>query len=130
MVAVGGGAALLSRRFRDHRVARQHDRAELEQVRKLADEDVTLLGEELQRLDAEVAGRPLPELRVPCFFNPQHGPSVADVAFTPRGRGTRRVPACARDAARIRDREEPEVRQVRIGSRPVPYYEAWAVLAP
>jgi hypothetical protein len=154
---------------------------ELEGVRRLADEDVTYLGEQLQRLDAEVAGhqldeatridyqkaldayehaqravpritsadeiskitdtlssgryalacvqarvagRPVPELRVPCFFNPQHGPSVRDVYFTPAGQGTRTVPACAQDAARVANHEDPEVRKVRIGSRTVPYWAA------
>ena len=139
---------------------------ELEGVRRLADEDVTHLGEQLQRLDAEVEGRdldaargsttrqrstptsprsarsgirkadevstvtdtlstgryalacvqarvagePVPELRVPCFFNPQHGPSVTDVMWTRPGaargasglragrracRQSREVPRCA-----------------------------------
>jgi hypothetical protein len=181
------GATWLAIRLRDRR-ASAHDRAdELEQVRRLCDEDITLLGEQLRRLDAEtaerplddaaradyqqaldayeaaqrtvrrishvdeiskvtdtlasgryaltcvqarVAGRPIPELRVPCFFNPQHGPSVIDVTFTPPGRGTRKVPACAQDAARLKAGEKPEVREVEIGGRRVPYYEAGAAFAP
>ena len=31
------------------------------------------------------AGDPLPERRAPCFFNPQHGPSVQDASWTPPG---------------------------------------------
>jgi hypothetical protein len=186
-LAGGGGLAWLGVRLRSKR-AQGRDRAQdLAQVRKLCEEDITLLGEQLRRLDAEtashplddaarldyqtaldayesaqrtvlritdadeiskvtdtlssgryalacvqarVAGRPLPELRVPCFFNPQHGPSVIDVDFTPRGRGTRRVPACAMDAARLKAGEKPEIREVEIGGRRVPYFEAGAAYFP
>lgn len=181
----GGGAALGARYVRDRRRARRADEEELAGVRSLADEDVTMLGEELQRLDASVGaldeegrldyqraldayesaqrsvprirradeistvtdtlsggryavacvqarleGRPVPALRVPCFFNPQHGPSVVDVLFTAPGRGTRTVPACVQDAARVRNGEPPEVRKVRIGGRTVPYWEAGAAFLP
>lgn len=186
-LAAGGGAGFLTKRWRERSVMRRHELEELAGVRQLADEDVTLLGEQLQRLDAEVAGRELdeparidyqraldayesaqravprirdadeiskitdtlstgryaltcvqarvagrqvPEFRVPCFFNPQHGPSVTDIMWTPRGRGTRKVPACARDAARVANHERPEVRQVRIGSQAVPYWEAGAAYLP
>src|SRR5215211_7726515 len=183
-----GGGAVLARRWRRRRADGAARQAELVGVRQLADEDVTILGEQLGRLDAAVAGhelddaarvdyqtaldayesaqravarmqspddiskvtdtlstgryalacvqarvanRPLPELRVPCFFNPQHGPSVTDVMWTPpRGRGTRLVPACAQDAARIAAHEEPEVRTVTIRSRTVPYWEAGAAYHP
>jgi len=181
----GGGAVAAGRYLWDRRRRRHEDLAELDGVRALADEDVTLLGEELQALDAEVhlldqdgrrdyqraldayesaqrlvphlaradevskvtdtlstgryamacvrsriAGEPVPELRVPCFFNPQHGPSVRDVRFTPRGRGTRMVPACAQDAARVESGHPPEVRTVHIGSRTVPYWEAGTAYLP
>jgi hypothetical protein len=191
LVVGGGGVAVFGRRVlarRDlRRVHREIAAAELEQVRRVADEDVTLLGEELGRLDADVAGReldeatrvdyqraldayesaqctvaalssvdeiskvtdtlatgrysmvcvrarvagePIPERRVPCFFNPQHGPSVREVEWTPPGRGTRLVPACAQDAARVAARAEPEVRYVWIGARRVPYFEAGDAYAP
>jgi hypothetical protein len=175
----GGGAVAAGRYLWDRSRRRHQESEELAGVRTLADEDVTLLGEELQRLDAEVggldadgradyrraldayesaqrlvprlsraeevskvtdtlssgryamacvrarlAGEPVPELRVPCFFNPQHGPSVRDVQFTPRGRGTRLVPACAQDAARVESGQAPQVRTVRVGARTVPYWEA------
>jgi hypothetical protein len=61
---------------------------------------------------------------VPCFFNPQHGPSSEDVRWTQPGRGTRVVPACAQDAARVANEETPEVRMVSVGKRKVPYWEA------
>jgi hypothetical protein len=183
----GGGLALAGRYLWDRRAARRGDAEELEQIRKLADEDVTLLGEELTRLDRQVEGHPLdpdahtdyqvaldayeaaqravkgirtadgissvtdtlatgryaitcvqarmqgapvPERRVPCFFNPQHGPSTTDIVWTQPRIGTRTVPACAQDAARIRAGDEPEVRYVQYGSRRVPYWEAGAAVAP
>src|SRR6195952_4887000 len=131
------------------RKAVEQRRAELEPVRRLAFEDVTALGEDLQRLDndlagspldvgasadyqraldayesaktaadtisepeqvrhvteiledgryamacvrARVAGEPLPTRRPPCFFDPRHGLSVEDVAYTPPGGTERDVP--------------------------------------
>ena len=54
------------------------------------------------------ADSPRPELRVPCFFNPQHGPSVRDVRYTvPGGHGTRTVPACARTPPASRRARSP-----------------------
>ena len=73
---------------------------------------------------ARSAGRPLPERRVPCLFNSQHGPSVADVLWTVPGRGTALVPLCAQDAARVQRNETPEVRQVKIRGEKVPFWEA------
>jgi hypothetical protein len=81
-------------------------------------------------VQARVAGVELPELRSPCFFNPQHGPSVSDVVWTTSRYGTRRVPACTRDADQLADGRLPEVRTVTIGSRTVPYWEAGEVFAP
>lgn len=75
---------------------------------------------------ARVAGEPLPERRTPCFFNPQHGPAAGDVVWTPLSGPTRRVPACAQDAARIRAGEDPLVRMVRYGEMQVPAWEAGA----
>lgn len=46
------------------------------------------------------------------------------------GQGTRRVPACAQDAARVAEHEVPEVRKVRIGARKVPYWQAGAAYLP
>lgn len=186
LVGAGGGVLLAWRRA-VRRSERREQQEEIAAVRRLADEDVTVFGEQLQRLDAQVgdrpldeptradyqraldayeagqrdvprlrhadevstvvdtlaagryalacvearlAGRPVPELRVPCFFNPQHGPSVCDVVWTRPARGTRTVPACAQDAARVAAREQPQLRTVRIGSRTVPYWEAGAAILP
>ena len=164
------------------RRARAREAAELlAGVTKLCEEDITLLGEQLRRLDAETAEHPLDEVarvdyqkaldayesaersirkvvkveeigavtetlnegryalacvqahvagkqrpanRQPCFFNPQHGPSLKEVLFTPRGGGTRRVAACAQDAARVEAGEKPEVRTVELGGERVPYKDA------
>lgn len=187
IVLVAGGGGFAAKRWRAHIEARREEREQLEGVRRLADEDVTYLGEQLQRLDREVegrsldeqtrvdyqaaldayeaaqravpairtagevshitdtlsagryalacvqartAGRAVPELRVPCFFNPQHGPSVADVLWTHPGQGTRQVPACSQDAARIANDDVPEVRRVRIGSRTIPYWQAGEAYLP
>lgn len=73
---------------------------------------------------ARAAGDPVPERRVPCFFNPQHGPSIGEVVWTPRVGGTQRVPACAQDAARVRAGAEPDVYYVKYGERRLAYWEA------
>lgn len=187
LAVLAGGGGFVARDVRARLARRRAARDDLDSVRTMADEDVTHLGEQLQRLDREVegapldeatrvyyqtaldayesaqrarprlrtpddvstvtdtlaagryalacvqatvAGRSLPEPRVPCFFNPQHGPSVGNVMWTPAGRGTRSVPACAQDAARIAEHELPEVRTVTIGSRRVPYWQAGAAFLP
>lgn len=161
--------------------------AELEPVKRLAFEDITALGVELQELDLElagheldagqradyqraldayesaktagdsisepdhikhvteiledgryaiacvrarVAGEPLPTRRPPCFFDPRHGLSVADVTYAPPGGTEREVPACALDAERVRVGAEPDVRQVMVGSRRMPYWQGGPAYAP
>lgn len=79
---------------------------------------------------ARVAGDPLPTRRPPCFFDPRHGLSVTDVAYTPPG-GTRRdVPACALDAERVQHGAEPDVRKIMVGSRRVPYWQGGPAFQP
>jgi hypothetical protein len=161
--------------------------AELESVKRTADEDITKFGEELRDLDldmvgkdlgdgarqdyqraldsyesakaavvavtqadeikhvieiledgryamacvrARVNGEPLPQRRPSCFFNPQHGPSVADVTWAPPGGAPREVPACAADAERVRVGADPDVRKVMVGPRRVPYWEAGPAYSP
>lgn len=65
---------------------------------------------------ARVEGRPLPVRRPPCFFNPQHGPSVEDVDWAPVGGQLRPVPVCAADAERVSCGAEPAVRTVPVGN--------------
>jgi hypothetical protein len=161
--------------------------SELEPVKKLAFEDITALGVELQELDldlagheldaganadyqraldayeaaktagdritepehikhvteiledgryaiacvrARVAGEPLPTRRPPCFFDPRHGMSVADVPYVPPGGTQRDVPACALDAERVRAGAEPDIRQVMVGSQRVPYWQGGRAYQP
>ena len=79
---------------------------------------------------ARAAGEPLPARRPPCFFNPQHGPSVRDVSWMPDGGAPRDVPACALDAERVESGAEPASRQVMVGSRRMPYWQAGPAFAP
>jgi hypothetical protein len=185
LVALVVVAVVASRRGKERQLEQQ--RAELEPVQKLAFEDVTALGTDLQELDGElagaeldagaradyqraldayeaaktasdrlgrpedvrhvteiiedgryaiacvrarVAGLPLPTRRPPCFFDPRHGLSVADVEWTPPGGATRDVPACALDAERVRAGAEPDTRQVMVGAQRMPYYEGGRAYAP
>jgi hypothetical protein len=177
LAAVGAVAVGVSRRSQQRELTRRED--ELAPVRKLAFEDITAFGEDLQQLDLEmvgheldagatadyqraldayesaktagdsisepdhikhvteiledgryaiacvrarVAGEALPQRRPPCFFDPRHGLSVADVPWTPPGGATRDVPACALDVERVRAGAEPDTRMVMVGSQRVPYY--------
>ena len=162
LVVLALGAAVVVAVLRaNQRRAEERKRAELEPVKKLAFEDITALGVELQDLDLELAGReldtgaqadyqraldayeaaktagdritrpddikniteilddgryamacvvarvegrPLPTRRPPCFFDPRHGLSVADVTYAPPGGAPRQVPACALDAERVQRR--------------------------
>ncbi|NYI04479.1 hypothetical protein [Allostreptomyces psammosilenae] len=82
-------------------------------------------------LDARRHGRPLPQRRPPCFFDPRHGPSVRDVEWTPDGGTARTVPVCAADATRLDDGLPPVVRTVPgdDGGRR-PYWEAGPAYGP
>ncbi|MGH8774155.1 MAG: hypothetical protein ACRDWI_02950 [Jiangellaceae bacterium] len=74
---------------------------------------------------ARLAGDEPPQRRLPCFFDPRHGPSVEDVQWAPRGGALRDVPACAADATRIKDGLDPDVRLVQVGDgERRPYWEA------
>jgi hypothetical protein len=185
LAAVVVAVVLATRRGKEREVAQR--KAELEPVQKLAFEDVTALGTDLQGLDAELAGReldagaradyqraldayesaktssdrltapdqvrhvteilddgryaiacvrarvsgqPLPARRPPCFFDPRHGLSVADVEWTPAGGTARQVPACALDAERVHAGAEPDSRQVMVGAQRMPYYEGGRAYAP
>jgi hypothetical protein len=79
---------------------------------------------------ARLDGRPVPERRAPCFFNPQHGPSVQDVSWAPPGGAPRSVPACAADAQRVLSGQDPEARMVTVGGYRRPYWDAGPVYAP
>src|SRR6478736_2533356 len=178
---------LLARRAGRQQQDRDRQRTELEPVKKLVFEDVTVLGEELQQLDLDLAGRrldegaradyqraldayeaaktaldamtspddvrhvteiledgryaiacvraraagePLPTRRPPCFFDPRHGPSVADVPWVPPDGVERDVPACALDVERVRAGAEPDVRKVMVGAQRVPYWQGGRAYEP
>uniref|UniRef100_UPI0006E2C534 hypothetical protein n=1 Tax=Streptomyces graminilatus TaxID=1464070 RepID=UPI0006E2C534 len=84
----------------------------------------------LAQLAARREGRPLPERRGPCFFDPRHGPSVADATWTPAGGSPREVPVCAADRARLADGHDPAVREVETASGPRPYWDAGPAYGP
>lgn len=79
---------------------------------------------------ARLDGRPLPERRAPCFFNPQHGPSVTDVYWAPAGGAPREVPVCAADKQRLDHGQDPEMRQVLVDGVRRPYWEGGRAYAP
>ncbi|MFE5208506.1 hypothetical protein [Streptomyces sp. NPDC056600] len=82
-------------------------------------------------LAARREGRPLPERRAPCFFDPRHGPSVADARWTPPGGTARDVPVCAADQARLADGLDPMIREVDTGyGTRRPYWDAGPVYGP
>ena len=73
---------------------------------------------------ALIEGRPLPQRRAPCFFDPRHGPSTEEVEWAPPGGSSRPVPACAADALRIKEGFQPHGRQVSVNGRPTDYWNA------
>ncbi|MEU1463653.1 hypothetical protein ABZ467_23695 [Streptomyces sp. NPDC005727] len=185
LVAGGAGAYTLVRRNRRRHAEEQ--RAALDRLRVVVDEDITAFGEELDRLDFQPAepgaddamradyeraldaydkakqhmaeargpedvravtealedgrfslarlaarreGRPLPERRPPCFFDPRHGPSVTDAAWTPPGGSLREVPVCAADATRLADGRDPVIREVDTDYGRRPYWDAGPAYGP
>ncbi|MFF7332593.1 hypothetical protein [Streptomyces sp. NPDC008150] len=186
-VLVAGGAGVYAVGRRNKRRAEERQRAALEKLRVVVDEDITAFGEELDRLDfapsepgaddamrgdyehaldayeraksamaaavrpedvrpvtealedgrfslavlaARRGGRPLPERRPPCFFDPRHGPSVADAEWTPPGGARREVPVCAADRARLADGLDPAVREVDTDQGRRPYWDAGPAYGP
>jgi hypothetical protein len=79
---------------------------------------------------ARLEGREPPERRPPCFFDPRHGPSSRDVEWAPPGGPPRAVPACETDAQAVERGLEPAQREVEVGGRRVPYWEAGPAFAP
>ncbi|MFF3456535.1 hypothetical protein ACFYXH_19810 [Streptomyces sp. NPDC002730] len=187
VVLVAGGAGAYTVVRRNRRKKAEEERAALDKLRVVVDEDITAFGEELDRLDfhpsekgatdvmradyeraldsydkskslmgaaehpsdvrgvtqalddgryslavldARRTGVAVPERRAPCFFDPRHGPSVADVSWTPAGAATRDVPVCAADAARLEDGEDPMARTVETDSGRRPYWEAGPAYGP
>ncbi|QRV30338.1 hypothetical protein I6J42_08240 [Streptomyces californicus] len=187
LVAAGGvGAYAISRRTK--RRKEEEERAALDKLRVVVDEDITAYGETLERLDfhpaekgaddamradyeraldsyetakarmdrathpsdvrpvtqsledgryslavleARRTGAEIPARRPPCFFDPRHGPAVADVRWTPPGGAPREVPVCGTDEARLARGEDPMSRTVDTGDgRRRPYWEAGPAYGP
>ncbi|MEX2551400.1 MAG: hypothetical protein WD627_00135, partial [Actinomycetota bacterium] len=85
----------------------------------------------IQCAKARLEGKEPPPKREPCFFDPRHGPSVTEVEWSPDGSGaTRRVPACAADAAMVAGGTSPKGREITVEGRRVPYWEAPAYYGP
>ncbi|MBX7555342.1 hypothetical protein K1Y78_47475 [Streptomyces sp. tea 10] len=84
----------------------------------------------LATLTARRTGAPLPQKRLPCFFDPRHGPSVSDVNWFPPGGGFRMVPACAEDAVRVSQGQQPMTRMVHTDAGAQPYWNAGPAYAP
>ncbi|WP_406258915.1 hypothetical protein [Streptomyces nigra] len=84
----------------------------------------------LALLAARREGRPLPERRPPCFFDPRHGTAVADETWTPPGGAPREVPVCAADQARLAEGRDPAVREVETEYGRRPYWDAGPAYGP
>ncbi len=75
-------------------------------------------------VNARLEGKPLPERRPPCFFDPRHGPSIKDATWTPPGGTPREVPVCGACATTLADGQEPAGRQViNSAGQAVPYWQ-------
>jgi hypothetical protein len=80
---------------------------------------------------ARLEGRPVPERRAPCFFDPRHGPSTRDVMWGPPGGAARPVPACEADAQYVEQGVDPGFREIDVGGgQMVPYWSAGPGLSP
>lgn len=78
-------------------------------------------------VQARVDGQPAPERRAPCFVDPRHGPSVADVLWTPPGMdgaADRDVPMCAACKVAVEDGYLPQAREVEEAGGTRPYWQA------
>lgn len=94
-------------------------RAALREVASLADVLAvhTTLREawfHLARAEALAFDEEPPATSTPCFFNPQHGPAVTEVAWAPIGQEPGPVPVCQADADRIAHGYAPHLRRLRL----------------
>jgi uncharacterized membrane protein YgcG len=120
-----------------HRAVQAYQQAEELWERARAPEDFEPVGAALEEgryamaaAKARFAGRPVPERRPPCFFDPRHGPSDRDVEWAPYGGAPRLVPACEADALRVEEGEDPHSREVLVGGQRTPYWNAGPMYAP
>ena len=126
------------RAVQDYRTAtRQYERANqmFESARDVRDlAPVTSAIEEgrfaMASARARFNGLEPPERRPPCFFDPRHGPSSREVEWAPPGGAPRLVPACEADAQAVESGRDPAAREIEVGNRRMPYYEAPAYYGP
>jgi uncharacterized membrane protein YgcG len=79
----------------------------------------------LASAEALAAGRPRPERRPSCFFDPRHGMSVSDAYWTPPDGGPgREVPVCSACAHKLERGIEPEMRKVEADGGRMDYVNA------
>jgi hypothetical protein len=188
ILIVGGLVVLMFALWGGQRRARrQRERAQLEEVKRVARDDLVALGDDIRSLDldiempsasdaakedygravdlykraqdafdtarrpadlapvanlveegrylvasarARLEGREPPEHRPPCFFDPRHGPSTRDVEWAPPGGAPRPVPACEADAQRVERGLDPNMREVDVAGRSVPYWNTPAYYGP
>lgn len=81
-------------------------------------------------VEARLAQQPLPERRPPCFVDPRHGPSVADVTWAPPGLAQREVPMCAACRTTVETGGQPQGLLVTSGGAQQPYWQAGPQYAP
>jgi uncharacterized membrane protein YgcG len=75
--------------------------------------------------EALAAGRPRPDRRPSCFFDPRHGMSVGDGYWTPAEGGPgRSVPVCSACRHKLEQGIEPDMRKVEADGVPVSYVNA------
>jgi hypothetical protein len=87
-------------------------------VRRLADARYQLVV-----IDALRQGQPVPERTAPCFFDPRHGPSVAERPFTPEFGAERPVPVCAACRDQVDAGQVPAMRTLALSSSVKPYWQ-------
>jgi uncharacterized membrane protein YgcG len=87
-------------------------------VRRLADARF-----ELVAIDALRRGQPVPQRSAPCFFDPRHGPSVAERPFKPEFGLERQVPVCAKCGEEVDAGQAPAVRTFSLSGVVKPYWE-------
>ena len=114
-----------------------YSRASDASARATSDADITRATNELAEgryalacVEARMAGQPQPQRRPPCFVDPRHGPSTADVMWAPDGGAPHPLPLCAACAATVKSGGYPQPREVTSGGQQMPYWQAGPAYAP
>jgi hypothetical protein len=68
-------------------------------------------------------GQPVPERTAPCFFDPRHGPSVAERPYTPEFGMERPVPVCTACRDQVDAGQVPAMRTFALSSAVKPYWQ-------